>query len=383
MSGSGKVIFADQLRGIAVIMVLLAHWCGVYWYNRDVVAKYIHAPMEVITSPSWLDYIVPPTFNYGTLGVAIFFLISGFVIPFSLKRSSSLGFLVARALRIYPVYIVGSTIMLLGVWASSKYWGVSYDLDPFYVITNLLLVNNDLLQPTIDLINWTLAVEIKFYIVCAILIVFIRNGNATALTVTSTLILAYCEWLPSSYDSVATSGGGHLSLSNLKWQLILIVYMFIGTLFFYLHTGRITAKQFLAHATVLSIIFITGISHTSFMSPVTLYNFSYGLIIFGLAFKLRHLAKDNRFLDMMAKLSFPIYAIHSILGYALTRVLTDQGVTAELSLVITLAAIILLAYALHIAIEKPSITLGKRASQKLTKQLPPGKDPSPATGGQA
>lgn len=374
MSSSGKVIFADQLRGVAVIMVLLAHWCGVYWYNKDVVASYIHAPPEPTTPPIWLDYIVPPTFNYGTLGVAIFFLISGFVIPFSLKRSSGLGFLVARALRIYPVYFAGSAIMLFGVFLSSNYWGVEYSIDTFYIASNLLLVNNDFLQPTMDLINWTLAVEIKFYIVCAILISSIRAGNTSALLLTSALILAYCEWLPVSYESISAFGGRHISLSNLKWQLILIVYMFIGTIFFYYHTGKITGKQFLASASTLGIIFVTGISHTSFMSPVTIYNFSYGLIIFGLAFAFRNLAKENALLDMMAKLSFPIYATHSILGYTIIRLMSNLGIPPIPSLAIALVAIISIAYTIHVTVENPSVRLGKLIAKRLTKNPAPAND---------
>lgn len=363
---NNKVIFADQLRGIAVIMVLLAHWCGVYWYNRDVVANYIHAPLEATAAPSWIDIIVPPTFNYGTLGVAIFFLISGFVIPFSLKRLSPLGFLVARALRIYPVYIVGSVIMLIGTWASSRYWNIEYSLDAFNIGSNLFLINNDFAQPTIDLINWTLAVEIKFYIVCALLITFIRKFNTTALVATAAIILAYCEWLPQSFDSIQIFGGRALSLSNLKWQLILIVYMFIGTMFFYYHSEKISSKEFLAQTTVLAVMFVTGISHTSFMSPVTIYNFTYGLIIFSIAFYLRQYARKNAVLDFMAKISFPIYATHSILGYTIIRVLTGNGVPAELALLIVLCATIALSLLIHIGIEKPCVTLGKIAAQKFT-----------------
>ncbi|QOC99424.1 hypothetical protein [Pseudomonas putida] len=47
---SDRALFANQLRGVAVIAVLIVHWCGVYWFSRDVVASYIHAP--IVEGPS-------------------------------------------------------------------------------------------------------------------------------------------------------------------------------------------------------------------------------------------------------------------------------------------------------------------------------------------
>lgn len=222
------------------------------------------------------------------------------------------------------------------------------------------LLNNDFLQPTIDLVNWTLSVEIKFYLTCAALIFFIRNGNTTAITLTSIIFFGYCEWLPASLDSIVVLGDKHLSLSNLKWQLILIVYMFIGTMFYYYHNEKINLKQLIASISGLAILFITGLSHTSFWGAVTIYNFAYGLVIFSIAFTLRRFAKPNPVLDWMAKISFPIYATHSILGYTIIRMMTSHGISATISLFATLPLILALAYGIHIAIENPSIALGKK-----------------------
>lgn len=100
------------------------------------------------------------------------------------------------------------------------------------------------------------------------------------------------------------------------------------------------------------------------MSPVAIYNFTYGLIFFSLAVSLCKFSRKNSILDFMAKISFPIYATHSILGYSLIRVLTDQGISASVSLLIVFFITILLALFIHITIEKPSATLGKLITKK-------------------
>ena len=80
-----KSQFADTLRGIAAGLVLLDHTLDLA--GLSLTAKF-------------------PLLSLGQLGVALFFLVSGFVIPISLPKYSVPGFLVARVLRIYPTYAV-------------------------------------------------------------------------------------------------------------------------------------------------------------------------------------------------------------------------------------------------------------------------------------
>jgi peptidoglycan/LPS O-acetylase OafA/YrhL len=87
-----KFGFADFLRGPAAPCVLIAHIIG-----------------NVMGWPSSMFFL-------GQLGVAMFFLVSGFVISISLTKYNIQGFLLARILRIYPTYAVALTVTLVCVW---------------------------------------------------------------------------------------------------------------------------------------------------------------------------------------------------------------------------------------------------------------------------
>jgi peptidoglycan/LPS O-acetylase OafA/YrhL len=91
-----KILFADRLRGIAALMVLISHHYGVFWgkNERVIVANMINAPALEIQTPSYIEWLWKiPHFSWGLCGVAIFFLISGFVIPYSLRKYSLTNFL--------------------------------------------------------------------------------------------------------------------------------------------------------------------------------------------------------------------------------------------------------------------------------------------------
>nr|WP_273869026.1 hypothetical protein [Serratia odorifera] len=88
---AGKVVFADQLRVLAFISVVITHWVGRFWEAQPVVAYLTKSPEIIGITPHYIDRLMPPVpwFDYGSFGVAVFFLISGFVIPFSLKKQKA------------------------------------------------------------------------------------------------------------------------------------------------------------------------------------------------------------------------------------------------------------------------------------------------------
>src|SRR5437016_5851331 len=105
-----RVQFADSLRGVACLSVGISHYCGVFWTGGPVIPLIANVPpLPADIAPPYLYGVVVSSnhFNTGAFGVALFFLISGFVIPLSLDRLGTFSFLRARCWRIGPTYAVG------------------------------------------------------------------------------------------------------------------------------------------------------------------------------------------------------------------------------------------------------------------------------------
>ena len=88
-----RLIFANQLRGIAVLAVVFSHLVGVFWGMRDFVGLASASPAQSGPPPDLFILVSHPWFNFGPFGVGLFFLISGLVIPFSLERHTRGTFL--------------------------------------------------------------------------------------------------------------------------------------------------------------------------------------------------------------------------------------------------------------------------------------------------
>ncbi|WP_459208216.1 acyltransferase family protein [Pseudomonas sp. MLB6B] len=358
-----RAIFANQLRGLAVIAVIIVHWCGIYWFARETVASYIHAPVVEGPSSSMIVWLTLPTFNYGPFGVSIFFLISGFVIPFSLNRMTPRPFLVARLLRIYPTYIVASFIMLGLVYLSSRYWGQTFAMPLDRLLANLLLVQGNASYPSIDLVNWTLSIEIKFYLIAALLYRSIKSGNGYPIVLFSALVLAACEVLPQGIGDWPMLIG---LIESLKTELMCVIFMFIGTGFYHHFTGTYTTRQLVAYVAILLTLFIVCWPHTQWLAqmPNVPQNYIYGLILFSMSYALRRHFRPIPPLDFIANISYSIYVLHSIIGYLSIRFWMDQGLSFPLSGLVTLIFVLVLAYGLHRFVETPTMRWGKQLFRK-------------------
>jgi peptidoglycan/LPS O-acetylase OafA/YrhL len=98
-----KIEFVNTLRGLAALFVVISHYLSTFWYKRDSVSHLINAPLlspETHATPIYVIWLnLFPLFDWGSYGVGLFFIISGFVIPFSLQRTNSVGFCVNRLFR--------------------------------------------------------------------------------------------------------------------------------------------------------------------------------------------------------------------------------------------------------------------------------------------
>ncbi len=139
--------------------------------------------LHAIVIPAWTSFPASGPlawFRVGFLGVDVFFVISGYVITSSLVRLMAqspehwrAAFLVRRAARIYPLYLVSSLLFLLIVDASAL-TGPDW---LWQAVSHLLLLHN-LLPATSGSINgvaWTIATEAQLYLLTLLLLQFLRG----------------------------------------------------------------------------------------------------------------------------------------------------------------------------------------------------------------
>jgi len=140
---------------------------GVFWFSQPAAAALVHRaplPVDPANMPWFARLVQWMQIDFGGLGVALFFLLSGYVIAMSLEKYSRLGFLVGRSMRILPTYAVGFLVTCSAVWLISG-------RPPIYEVGAGLIPGLSMLfrLPTVsDGIVWTLIIELVFYSICLI-----------------------------------------------------------------------------------------------------------------------------------------------------------------------------------------------------------------------
>lgn len=358
-TGHRRIVFANQLRGIAASFVVLSHLGGVFILMGPTVGWVISAPEVQVGHPLILHLTRWNWLNFGALGVAIFFLISGFVIPLSLRSQGPRAFLVARVFRIFPTLWIALLAEWLAVFAQSKFYGRPMAFTPLIYFCNASLIDTITDNGYVDLVNWTLAIEVKFYLLMALLRPWVLRGRV--------LPLIGFSMLAAAVASAQRHGLIHLPglLAN---EPMYIGFMLIGTVFHYRMTGLIGAGRAVGAGAVLLGLFALcwreGPSQDLF--PSVTANYVYGLAIFGAAYAARDWFRPVRWLDFLADVSFPLYLIHSVLGYSvMTFTVRVLGFSYMPALAAALVVAISLAWAMHRIVERPSLAFGKRMAGRL------------------
>jgi peptidoglycan/LPS O-acetylase OafA/YrhL len=156
----------DYLRGFAAFVVCLFHFTDKVDYlpNTD--------PLKVV-------------FGSGHLGVEIFFIISGLVIPYSMAKGDysfrKIGvFFKKRIIRIEPPYLLCVLLALLLNYATSispGYKGYAFSIDYEQLAMHVGYLNGYLGKEWINPVFWTLAVEFQYYVLIALFFPLISHQN--------------------------------------------------------------------------------------------------------------------------------------------------------------------------------------------------------------
>lgn len=122
---------------------------------------------------------------YGYTGVDIFFVISGFIIPYSLFRGQytlrNFGrFVVKRGVRLYPPYLISIPISIVAANAVLRPLSpvAGLHITGLQLFYHLLFVNDIAGAPWVNVVYWTLAVEWQWYLLAALFFGLMVSGSA-------------------------------------------------------------------------------------------------------------------------------------------------------------------------------------------------------------
>ncbi len=185
-SASKHLGFLDEIRGTAIIVVFLYHCLAIAFGEGQLPWGTWFRSFNV-TRP----FLALTPLTFGWAGVAVFFVVSGFCIHLSYRRSPVWGdFGIRRLFRIYPPYALTAVVfamLLPWKWTGWAEFGAA-DLT-----SHLLLVHNFDNRFHYGCINpalWSIAVEAQLYLLYPLLLKLVnRWGWRGALILTGTLEL--------------------------------------------------------------------------------------------------------------------------------------------------------------------------------------------------
>ena len=157
----GRFRALDAMRGVAAVLVLLFH------------VRRSSAQASVLDGVS--NRVIDDTLDFSRSGVAIFFVISGFVIAFStrdlgVRGRDAVRFSARRQVRLDPPYYLTIAVVLVLAALQGLVPGL---VAPTYtvreVLLNLLYLQGIAGVPSILGVAWTLCLEVQFYLVVVLL----------------------------------------------------------------------------------------------------------------------------------------------------------------------------------------------------------------------
>ena len=335
-----RIDVIQLVRGIGALLVCLFHFKGL-----------------LNTSTSHLGTTL---FGNGAIGVSLFFIISGFIMVYTTRKSDGSAlyvknFMIKRLIRIIPLYY----IMVL-------FWVFAYDTNLDYFSKDFMtLVKTFCFVPIFDSpagpaygmpplkVGWSLNYELFFYLIIGISL-FMKRFRWGMLFATFAGLIIMIPLFSRGFVSFHPSNNYHfgfpyLSLMTNPVMLYLVMGVALGLL--YDSTFSIRSKWLQTGLLVLSIalFFLLYFKVLPFTGNFFALLFVCSFLFFGLLFfnKERGIKVPAVFV-YLGNMSYSLYLIHPTVIIVLPRFLRLFGVVGELDRI--LRFFVLIAFTLVLSI---------------------------------
>jgi peptidoglycan/LPS O-acetylase OafA/YrhL len=350
MADPKRLASIDVLRGVAAVLVVLQH--SVEHYDNALI-NYVH--QNVI--------------NFGQIGVLVFFMISGYVIPYSQAGSGRdlKAFWLARIFRIYPLYIF--VILLNLILALVLFRTAMPDLGPS-LLAHVIFVQEWIGLPNFGGPSWTLFLELVWYVLFAALVFIRREKDAGKLYLGLMAFLAVFLVVNIAVHRQLPFG-----------KIAFLVSFFLGYITYLVRTDALTLSRYRIYfaTSLLLTMVIMFVSYAIFRDATKpgisflciILNWSVATVIFlGLLFGWT--GGHSRILIYIGTVSYSVYLLHDtvINLFRFTRI--DSLIYVPLVLPATIA----LAHFTYTFVERPGIRAGKALSGRPKAPVPPANLPS-------
>jgi peptidoglycan/LPS O-acetylase OafA/YrhL len=327
-----RFAFVDALRGIAALGVILFH---------AVEGNHVNAFYDIL--PGWLQSFL----RHGYVGVAIFFVLSGFVIAHSLndKRMSlpDIGvFMLKRSLRLDPPYwvaiVIAVSFSMIASLAVRDRAADEFSLEQ--IAAHVFYLQDILGYRQVNPAFWTLCLEIQFYLVFAVLLwsgssFLLISGFVVSLLWPLNLAPNFTGFFPNLWFGFLLGVGSYKA-----WRVKMALPWFLAYSAAVLAMGLRSDSPFVVACavTALSLLFVARIGELP-----TFMNW--------------------KWLQFLGAISYSLYLIHSPITGATFRVgylLTGRTIYTEaLWWVISIAACLVVATLLRLFVERPMLRMSR------------------------
>ena len=311
----GHLTSIANIRALASVGVMLFHFVAID---------------DFLEAAPWLH----DTAWYGQFGVQLFFIISGFVIPYSLFKAqyqlASYGrFILKRLIRLDPPYFVSIALLIIIYSVLHNVTKYPFEINLRQIGLHFGYLNAFFQEEWLSDVYWSLSVEFQYYLLLGLLYpLLVGKTWERRLTLLGLLGVSFlAQSLPRDFFFPHTP-----------------TFVF-GIAAFLVYTHKISRTEFYLYALAASACTLATttpvILVTSFVALGLLFFFSY----------------QHKVLTFFGDISYSLYLVHNLFGSIIISTIKRRTNTlwVELGAVaLAIAVAVAAAYLLYRFVEKPS-----------------------------